>query len=72
MSFLREEFVGKTVIGIINNSNKMSSFHTHFLERVKDVKRGFFPTGGFPVGLPTISLGELLMEPIAMVHLEPS
>jgi hypothetical protein len=42
MSFLREEFVGKTVISIINNWNKISSCHTHFPERVQGVKRGFF------------------------------
>ena len=42
MGFLREEFVGKPVIGIINTWNEMNSCHTHFPERIKDVKRGFF------------------------------
>ena len=72
MSFLREEFVGKTVIGIINNRNNMSSCHTHSTERVKDIKRGGFSARGFPVGRPKISLGEPLMEPITMVYLEPN
>ena len=42
MGFLREEFVGKPVIGIINTWNEMNSCHTHFPERVKDVKQWSF------------------------------
>jgi len=57
MSFLSEEFVGKPVIGIINTWNKKNSCHTHFPERVGDLKHRFF-VGGFPLGLPAISLGE--------------
>ena len=72
MGFLREEFVGKPVIGIINTWNEMNSCHTHFPERVKDVKRGVFSAGGFPVELPTILLGEQLMKPNAMMYRNPN
>ena len=72
MGFLREEFVGKPVIGIINTWNEMNSCHTHFPERVKDVKRGVFSAGGFPVELPAISLGEQLMKPNAMMYRNPN
>jgi|TARA_B110000240_G_C13072028_1_gene272075 dihydroxyacid dehydratase/phosphogluconate dehydratase len=64
MSFLREKFVVSPVIGIINTWNKINSCHTHLPERVKDLKLGVFSAGGFPLGLPTISLGEQLMKPI--------
>ena len=72
MGFLREEFVCKPVIGIINTWNEMNSCHTHFPERVKDVKRGVFSAGGFPVELPAISLGEQLMKPNAMMYRNPN
>ena len=68
MGYLEEEFVDKPVIGIINTWNEMNSCHTHFPERVKDVKRGVFSAGGFPVELPAISLGEQLMKPTAMMY----
>ena len=72
MGFLREGFVGKPVIGIINTWNEMNSCHTHFPERVKDVKRGVFSAGGFPVELPTILLGEQLMKSNAMMYRNPN
>ena len=68
MGYLREEFVDKPIIGIINTWNEMNSCHTHFPERVKDVKRGVFSAGGFPVELPALSLGEQLMKPTAMMY----
>jgi len=68
MGYHREEFIDRPVIGIINTWNEMNSCHTHFPERVKDVKRGVFSAGGFPVELPAISLGEQLMKPTAMMY----
>ena len=68
MGFLQEEFVGKPVIGIINTWNEMNTCHTHFPQRVQDIKRGIFSEGGFPVELPAMSLGEQLMKPTAMMY----
>jgi len=68
MGYHSDEFIDKPVIGIINTWNEMNSCHTHFPERVKDVKRGVFSAGGFPVELPAISLGEQLMKPTAMMY----
>ncbi len=68
MGLYRDEFVGKPVIGIINTWNEMNTCHTHFPQRVQDVKRGVLSAGGFPVELPAMSLGEQLMKPTAMMY----
>ncbi len=68
MGLHRDEFVGKPVIGIINPWNEMNTCHTHFPQRVQDVKRGIYEVGGFPVELPAMSLGEQLMKPTAMMY----
>ena len=68
MGLHRDEFVGKPVIGIINPWNEMNTCHTHFPQRVQDVKRGIYGAGGFPVELPAMSLGEQLMKPTAMMY----
>ena len=72
MGYDTEDWTGKPIIGIINTWNEMNSCHTHFPERVKDVKRGVFSAGGFPVELPTILLGEQLMKPNAMMYRNPN
>ena len=68
MGLHRDEFVGKPVIGIVNTWNEMNTCHTHFPQRVQDVKRGVLSAGGFPVELPAMSLGEQLMKPTAMMY----
>ena len=68
MGLHRDEFVGKPVIGIINPWNELNTCHTHFPQRVQDVKRGIYEVGGFPVELPAMSLGEQLMKPTAMMY----
>ena len=42
--------------------------HTHFKQRVEDVKRGVWQAGGFPVELPAISLSEHFMKPTTMLY----
>ncbi|MEH6650361.1 MAG: L-arabinonate dehydratase [Motiliproteus sp.] len=68
MGFTSDEFIGRPVIGIINPWNDLNTCHTHFPERVEDIKRGVLRAGGFPVELPAISLGEQLMKPTAMLY----
>ena len=63
-----DEFKGRPVIGIINPWNEMNTCHTHFPQRVQDIKRGILEAGGFPVELPALSLGEQLMKPTTMMY----
>ena len=40
MGYAREDFLNKPVIGIINTWSDLAQCHTHFPERVEDIKRG--------------------------------
>ena len=68
MGFWDEEFCNKPIIGIINTWNGFNTCHSHFPERVQDIKRGITANGGFAVELPALSLGEQLMKPSAMLY----
>lgn len=62
------DYAGKPIIGIINTWSEMNTCHSHFPERVQAVKRGVLQAGGFPIELPAISLGEILMKPTTMLY----
>lgn len=68
MGFRREEFLGRPVIGIVNTWSEMSPCHFHLRDRAEAVKRGVLRAGGFPVELPAISLGEVLVKPTTMFY----
>ena len=40
----------------------------HFKHRVEEVKRGVLQAGGFPLEVPTVSLGENLIKPSALLY----
>ncbi len=62
------DYTGKPVIGIINTWSDIAHCHTHFKERVEDVKRGVWQAGGFPLELPAISLAEPMVKPTTMLY----
>jgi dihydroxy-acid dehydratase len=68
MGYAREDFLGKPVIGIINTWSDLAQCHTHFPERVEDIKRGIWQAGGFPVELPAMSLSEQFVKPTSMLY----
>jgi dihydroxy-acid dehydratase len=68
LGFTREDFDGKPVIGIVNTWSDMNTCHGHFRQRAEEIKRGVLQSGGFPVELPAISLGEILMKPTTMLY----
>jgi dihydroxy-acid dehydratase len=68
MGYERCEFSGRPVIAILNTWSDLNTCHTHFRERADDVKRGVWQAGGFPVELPVVSLGEMLMKPTTMFY----
>ena len=63
-----EEFVDRPVIGIINTWSDMNTCHAHLRERAQVVKRGVYQAGGFPVELPAMSLGEIMVKPTTMLY----
>lgn len=68
MGYSKEDWENKPLIGIINTWSDIQPCHTHFKQRVEDVKRGVFQSGGFPIELPAISLAEMYVKPTTMLY----
>ena len=68
MGFDAADYRGKPVIGIINTWSDINPCHTHFKQRVEEVKRGVWSSGGFPVELPAMSLSEPFQKPTTMLY----
>ncbi len=68
MGLRREEFMGKPVIGILNTWSDMSPCHAHLRDRAEAVKRAVWAAGGYPVELPALSLGEVMVKPTTMLY----
>lgn len=68
MGMRREEFMGRPVIGIVNTWSEMSPCHAHLRDRAEAVKRGVWQMGGYPVELPAISVGEVMVKPTTMLY----
>lgn len=68
MGYGPEDWAGKPVIAIINTWSDINPCHTHFKQRVEDVKRGILQAGGFPLELPAISLAEVFVKPTTMLY----
>jgi len=68
MGFDANDYAGKPVIGIINTWSDINPCHTHFKQRVEDVKRGIWSAGGFPVELPAMTLSEPFQKPTTMLY----
>jgi dihydroxy-acid dehydratase len=68
MGYAPQDWAGKPVIAIVNTWSDINPCHTHFKQRVEDVKRGIFQAGGFPLELPAISLAEAFVRPSAMLY----
>ena len=56
MCLAPEDWKDKPVIGIVNTWSDINPCHTHFKQRVEDVKRGILQAGGMPIELPALSL----------------
>ncbi|MFG6465044.1 L-arabinonate dehydratase [Roseateles sp. BYS87W] len=68
MGYSHEDFTAKPVIAIVNTWSDANQCHTHFKQRVEDVKRGILQAGGWPLELPAISLSESMVKPTSMLY----
>ena len=68
LGYAEVEYRDRPVIGILNTWSELNACHSHFPERVKDVKRGVLQAGGFPVELPTLSVDETFTKPTSMLY----
>jgi dihydroxy-acid dehydratase len=62
------DYRDKPIVGILNTWSDLNTCHSHFPQRVEEVKRGVLQAGGFPVEIPVMSLGEMLMKPTTMLY----
>jgi dihydroxy-acid dehydratase len=68
MGYDRADYAGKPVIAILNTWSDINPCHSHFKERVEEVKRGVWQAGGFPVELPVMTLAETFQKPTTMLY----
>ncbi|MDZ5698314.1 dihydroxy-acid dehydratase [Chelativorans sp. M5D2P16] len=60
------EVLNKPIVGIANSFSGFNNCHRHFPEMLEAVKRGVLLGGGLPVEFPTISLGEVFLNPTSL------
>ena len=58
----------KPVVGIANTGSGYNNCHRHFPELLDAVKRGVLAAGALPVDFPTISLGEVFLNPTSLKY----
>ncbi|MFI4988449.1 MAG: L-arabinonate dehydratase [Alphaproteobacteria bacterium] len=68
MGYAAEEWQGRPIIAILNTWSDINPCHSHFKQRVEDVKRGVLQAGGFPIELPALSLAEQYVKPTTMLY----
>ena len=64
----REDVMDKPIIAIINTWSDFSPCHAHLRERAESVKKGVLMAGGYPLELPAMSLGEVMVKPTTMLY----
>jgi dihydroxy-acid dehydratase len=68
MGLGKDDWENKPIIGIINTWSEIQPCHQHFKQRVEDVKKGVYQSGGMPIELPAISLAEQYVKPTTMLY----
>src|ERR1700704_3201868 len=58
-----KEMLARPVVGIADSRSGFNNCHRHFPELIDAVKRGVLAAGGLPIVFPTISLGEVFLNP---------
>ncbi len=57
----------RPIIGICNTRSDLNNCHGNFDDLAAAVKRGVLQAGGLPLEFPTISLGEMFLNPTSML-----
>jgi dihydroxy-acid dehydratase len=61
-----KEMLERPIVGIANSASGFNNCHRHFPEMIEAVKRGVLAAGGLPIEFPTISLGEVFINPTSL------
>ncbi len=62
------ELLARPVVGIATSPSGFNNCHRHFPELLDAVKRGVLAAGGLPLEFPTISLGEVFLNPTSLMY----
>jgi len=62
------DFKNKPIIAILSTWSDLQPCHSHFPQRVEEVKRGIWQAGGFPVVIPVQSVSESFLRPTSMLY----
>jgi dihydroxy-acid dehydratase len=68
MGFDDIDYQDRPVVAILNTWSELNTCHSHFRNRAEEVRRGILQSGGFPVEVPVMSLGEMMMKPTTMLY----
>ncbi|WP_244818147.1 IlvD/Edd family dehydratase [Caballeronia sp. Lep1P3] len=61
------DMLNKPIVGIASSGSGFNNCHRAMPELVEAVKRGVLAAGGLPIDFPTISLGEVFLNPTSMM-----
>jgi dihydroxy-acid dehydratase len=61
------DLLSRPVVGIADSRSGFNNCHRHFPELIEAVKRGVLAAGGLPLDFPTVSLGEVFLNPTSMM-----
>jgi len=62
------ELLNKPIVGIASTPSGFNNCHRAVPELVEAVKRGVLAAGGLPIDFPTISLGEVFLNPTSLMY----
>src|SRR5258706_12688979 len=65
---ISSELLNNPVIGIATSPSGFNNCHRYMPQLAEAVARGVLAAGGRPRGFPTISLGEVFLNPTSMVY----
>jgi dihydroxy-acid dehydratase len=65
MGYSREA-LSKPIVGVAYTPSGFNNCHRHFPELLEAVKRGVLASGALPLEFPTISLGEVFLNPTSL------
>jgi len=61
------DMLARPIVGIADSKSGFNNCHRHFPELIEAVKRGVIAAGGLPLDFPTVSLGEVFLNPTSMM-----
>ena len=64
---MSNELLSKPIVGIATSPSGFNNCHRYMPELTEAVSRGVLAAGGLPLAFPTISLGEVFLNPTSMM-----